>query len=113
MGGWNGLTLADYGAMSDRQILVLLQIEFDDDSQLIREERPAGQEPTGAPSRASQELPSQAELGISERMMEELLWLRPLAGPYFVRMFFQTWRNRGKEPDEIARLYAEHVRSNN
>jgi hypothetical protein len=52
-------------------------------------------------------------LGISEAMMEEALWLRPLAGPYYVRMFFQTWRSRGKSPEEIAEMYREHVRSRN
>jgi hypothetical protein len=112
-GGRNGFTLAQYGALSDRQILALLTIEFDEDGRLVREERPTGHEPTGAPSRAKDELPSQADLGISETMMEEALWLRPLAGPYYVRAFFQVWRNRGKSPEEIAELYREHVRSRN
>jgi DNA-binding protein H-NS len=50
---------------------------------------------------------------MTEAMMEEALWLRPLAGPYYVRMFFQTWKGRGKSPEEIATMYRDHVRSRN
>jgi hypothetical protein len=112
-GGSNGLSLAEYGALSDRQIFCLLRVEWDEDGKLVREERPAGRQPTGAPSRAKDELPSQAELGLDERMMEEALWLRPLAGPYYVRMFWSVHRKRGRSPEEIAELYRDHVRSRN
>jgi hypothetical protein len=91
----------------------LLRVEWDEDGKLVREERPAGRQPTGAPSRAKDELPSQAELGLDERMMEEALWLRPLAGPYYVRMFWSVHRKRGRSPEEIAELYRDHVRSRN
>jgi hypothetical protein len=50
---------------------------------------------------------------MTEAMMEEALWLRPMAGPYYVQMFWQVHRQRGRSPEEIAELYHEHVRSRN
>ncbi len=75
MGGRNGLTLAEFGRMSDRQIYALLCVTWDEETgALITEwerEPVLDGEHTGSLKRAAQELPSPESLGIDD---ETLIW---------------------------------------
>lgn len=116
MGGKNGFTLQEYGALSDRQIIALLQIEWDEDGNLVHEADEAhdsGGEPTGAIRNAGRELPSPESLGLSDDDLKWATSIRPMAGVFYLSMFWGVWQRRGKTNDEIKRLWLDHMMSGN
>lgn len=111
MGGRNGMMPADYAALSDRQIIVLLQIEWDDEGRLITEAEEAGQE-SGSIARAHAELASPEQLGLSEQELAWALSLRPgQVDTFYLSMFWSVWQRRGKSNEEIRRIWMEHLAS--
>jgi hypothetical protein len=119
MGGRNGMMPDEYAALSDRQIICLLQIKFDEDGRLITEAETATSEDnteglTGKISRAGRELQSPENLGVSEGELQWALSLRPNAVTvHYLSLFWSVWQRRGKTPEEIRELWAKHLTSSN
>ncbi len=114
MGGRNGFTLADYAALSDRQIIALLGIEWDEDGRLVcegDEARDEDGEPTGSIRNAGRELQGPEQLGLSEEDFRWAMSIRPMVGTFFFSMFWSVWQKRGKSNDEIKKLWLEHLMS--
>lgn len=118
MGGRNGFSLTEFLALSDRQILALLRIEWDEEGGLVREKprhrRHELNGHTGRLSLAGRELASPESLGISEEELQWALSFRPLMVPVsYLSLFWSVWQKRGKSSSEIRNLWASHMASNN
>ncbi len=114
MGGRNGFTLADYAALSDRQIIALLGIEWDEDGRLVcegDEARDEDGEPTGSIRNAGRELQSPEQLGLSEDDVRWMTSIRPMVSMFFLSMFVSVWKKRNKTVAEIKKLWLEHLMS--
>ncbi len=119
MGGRNGLTLAQFLELSDRQLVALLSIEFDDDGRLVTEgdrlggrSRRRGEEEDAGPGGAIDRkgFPSQEEL----RIPDAALALNLRAGVPYAFAFWHTWRRRQAAgvkitDEEIMERWKVHV----
>jgi hypothetical protein len=115
MGGRNGFTLDDYGRYSDRQIISLLRVSWDEDGKLIceGEEEPDGTRETGSIRNAGRELQAPEQLGVSEEELQEAMSIRPFVSVFYFSMFLSVWMKRGLTKDEALRKWREHLASNN
>ncbi len=112
MGGRNGFTLADYAALSDRQILALLTISWDEDGQLQCETADARGE-SGSIKAAGRELPKPEDVGLDDRTLAWAQSVNPNVGTFYTVLFWSVWTKRGKTPDEVADLWVKHLASHN
>jgi hypothetical protein len=110
LAGRNALTLAQYAACSDRQILALLSIETDDEGRLVTEAERARQ---GTIRAAGRELPSPAALGLSDDDLHQALAVRDGPDVAYLSMFWSVWRRRGLDNAQVALKWREHLASRN
>ena len=129
MGGRNGLTLDQFARMSDRQILALLQVQWDEESgALVTEwerEPVLDGDQTGSIKRAAQELASPESLGIDDETLRWAMSLRDFRVPVgFLSMWWSIQKKRqaaglpmkpgGDHPrtdEEIKQHWEEYMRS--
>lgn len=111
LGGKNGYTLQAYLDTTDRQILALLSVEWDEEGNLVKEASRgrSGLEATGLISQSLRELPPPESLGIENVDFA----LNPNVPAHYTTMFWSVWSKRGKSPEEIRELYRKHLASPN
>jgi len=112
LGGWSGLTLADYAALSDRQILALLTVDWNEDGSFVREQA-STEAPAGSIAAAGRELPAPECLDLSEEDLQRALALRVGPDVRYLTMFLSVWKGRGKSTQEALGLWREHLATSN
>ena len=122
MGGRNGFTLKDYFELSDRQIVILLSIDFDDEGRLITEAEEGGWEddgeddgqPTGRISRVMRELPEPASIGLDDATMQWALAIRGgMVPPYYLVLQWNLYKKHGLSDEECKKRWWDKMHSDN
>ena len=117
MGGRNGMTLAEYAALSDLQIVAVLSVEWDangeDGITLVSEWSRSGRAPAGSIRAAGRELPKPEDVGLDDEMLTLALSLKSFISVGYCVMFFSVFKRRGLTFDETFRRWREHLASDN